>query len=222
VNGMLHLYGEGIRQAREALEISERNGYICSQGDSLVALAWLWHRDNQNDAAEEAAFRAIDLLPEKGQEYRTCQSHGALGSIYRSKGRREEAIHHFETALGTATSFNWEDELFSNHYSLAQLYLGEGDFDDTHAHIERAKSHAFNDRHSLGFAVLLQARAWLKQGRLENARSEALRALEIFQDLGVAVRVEECEGLLYTIEDRFAYDESTSNGKLTSDTTYIR
>ena len=74
VNRMLHLYGEGIRQAREALEISERIGHIGYQGDSLVDLAWLLHQDSQNDAAEEAASRAIDLLPEKGQEYRDRKS----------------------------------------------------------------------------------------------------------------------------------------------------
>ena len=208
-----HLYGEGIRQAREALEISERIGHIGYQGDSLVNLAWSLHRDSQNDAAEEAASRAIDLLPEKGQEYLVCQSHGILGDISRSKGRREEAIHHFETALRIATSFNWEDEQFWNFYSLAELSLGEGDFDDTHAHIERAKSHALNDRYLLGRAVRLQARAWLEQGRLENARSEALRALEIFQKLGAAGDLEECEDLLCDIEDRSASDESTPNGE---------
>ena len=213
VNRMLHLYGEGIRQAREALEISERIGHIGYQGDSLVDLAWLLHQDSQNDAAEEAASRAIDLLPEKGQEYRVCQSHRVLGNVYRSKGRREEAIHHFETALGIATSFNWENELFWNHYSLAELSLDEGDFYDTHACIERAKAHASNDRYSLGHAVRLQARAWLEQGRLENARFEALRALEIFQKLGAAGDLEDCEYLLCDIVDRSASDESTPNGE---------
>ena len=213
VNRMLYLYGEGVRGAEEALEISERMGHIGYQGDSLVKLAWLLHRDDKNDAAEEAASRAIRLLPEKGQEYRVCQSHGVLGSIYRAKGRREEAIHHFQTALRIAARFNWDGELLWNHYSLAQLFLSEGDFNGAHAHIERAKSHTSNNRHWLGCAIGLQACVWLRQGRFENARSDALHALELFRKLGAARDLEGCEGLLYAIESRSVSGESTPGGE---------
>jgi tetratricopeptide (TPR) repeat protein len=68
--------------------------------------------DKQLDAAEDAASRAIDLISEKGQEYLVCQLHRVLGKIYQSKGEKEKAIHHFETALGIASPFNWHDELF--------------------------------------------------------------------------------------------------------------
>ena len=200
VNRVLRLRDEGIRQAKEALEISERIGHIGYQGNSLVILAWLLNRDGQIDAAEEAASRAIELLPEKGQEFRICQSHQVLGNIYHSKGRREEAVHHFETALRIATVFNWIIKRCWIHLDQALMFLDEGDFDNAHAHITRAKSHASNDACSQGCAVLLQARVWLKQGRREDARAEAVRALEIFQELGAAEDTKKCEGLLRDIE----------------------
>ena len=200
VNRLLWLHEEGRRQAEEALEISKRIGDIGLQGESLVNLAWLLHQGGQNDAAEETASRAVELLPEKGEEFRICQSHRLLGNIYHSKGRREEAIHHFEKALGVATLFNWTSELYWIYHAQAIMFLNEGDFDNAHTHIAQAKSHVSNHTYSLGCVALLQARIWLKQGRREDARAEGLRALEIFQELGAAEDIEICEGLLRDIE----------------------
>ena len=200
VNRVLRFHEEGIRQAREALEISERIGQIGYQGESLVQLALLLHRDGQIDAAEAAASRAIELLPEKGEKYRICQSHRVLAEIYHSKGRREEAIHHFEKALGIATLFNWSNELFWINYNQVAVFLDECDFDNAHAHIARAKSHAPDDTLFLGFAVCLRARVLLQQGRSEDARADGSRALEIFQKLGAAKDIERCQGLLRDIE----------------------
>ena len=200
-NLMVGFSEEGIQQAKEALEIYERIGDTENQGDSLIKLASLLYEDGQLDAAEEAASRAIEILPEEGEEFRLCESHRVLGDIYRSKGGREEAIHHFETALGIAIPHNWEHILFWNHYSLAVLYLNEDEFDDAHAHIEQAKSHTVDNAYSLGRAALLQAEIWYKQDRLEDARSEAFCALEIFRKFGAAADLDNCERLLRDIEE---------------------
>ena len=201
---------EGIDQAEEASEIFERIGRKENQGDSLIRLAFLLYEDKQLDAAEEAATRAIKLLPEKGQEFRVCRFHRVLGLINRSKGRREEAIHHFETAIRIAIPPDWEDALFWNHCLLAQLFRDEDDFDNAHTHVERAKSHAVDDGYNLGRAVHLQATVYYHQDRLLDARSEALRALEIFRKLGAAHEQETCESLLHEID--IENSRSTSGG----------
>jgi len=103
---------ESMRHAKEALEIYERLGGTADQAECLAALAWPLRDDNQLDAAEEAASRATDLLPEKGQEFRACEAHLALGNVYRSKGETKKAIHHFEAALEVASSSGREDRLF--------------------------------------------------------------------------------------------------------------
>ena len=157
--------------------------------------------DEQVDAAEEAAFRAISILPEKGEEYRVYRSHRALGDTYQSKGEVEKAIHHYELALGIASSFNCDDPLFRVHYNLAELFCGEGRLDEAQTHVEHAKSHTANSPYSLGYATEEQALVWYQQGRLEEAKSEALCAANIYDKLGAAKDLKRCRKLLRYIEE---------------------
>jgi len=207
-NRQLCLYQEGIQQAEEALEIYGRLGDPVAQAGCLNYLAYLLYGDGQPDAAEKAASRAIDLVPEKDDQFPVCQCHRILGDIYRSKGKKEDAIHHYETALGIASSFNWDSQLFWIHYSLAQLFPDEDRFDDAYVHIERAKSHAANNAYYLGCAMELQAGFLYQQCRLEEARSEALRGVDVYEKVGAAKGVEDCRRLLQRIE------ETMKNGEL--------
>ena len=199
-NRLLYLREEGIQQAGEALEIFERLGSTIEQAECLNALARLLHQDKQFDAAEAAVSRAIVLLPEKGQEFRVCQSHRALGGIHRSKREREKVIHHFEIALRIASPFNWNHHLFWIHHSLARLFSQDDRFDDAHAHIEQAKSHATENAYRLGTAIFLQAEIWYQQHRFQKAMSQALHALDIFEKLGSSSYLKDCRKLLGKIE----------------------
>jgi tetratricopeptide (TPR) repeat protein len=199
-NRLMGLHKEGIQQVEKALEIYRRLGATGKQAESLTSLARMLYKDKQFDAAEETAFRAITLLPEKGQQYRVCQSHRLLGEIYHSKGDTEGAIHHFELALRIASPFNWHDVLFWVHYRLAWLFHDEGRLDNANDHIERAKSHTVDSAYNLGLAMEEQARLWHKQHRLEEAKSEALRAAQVYEKLGVANKMADCRDLLRRIE----------------------
>ena len=199
-NRALGLFKEGISRAREALGIHKQIGDLEGQGDCLVRLALSLLDDEQLEAAEEAASRAIKILPEKGQESRVCGAHRVLGAIYHSKGEKEPAIHHFETALTIASPFGWRDLLFWIHYGLAVLFGDECDFDNAYVHIEQAKAYTVDDQYHLGRAILLQAEIYYRQHRFEDSASEALRALEIFEGFGAQRNVEACRGLLRKIE----------------------
>ena len=199
-NQHLGLFGEGIDQATEALEIFERIGDTGKQGHCLVALAYLFYRDTQLGAAEGVASRAIQLLQEKGEESQLCESHRVLGDIHSKEKKKEKAIQHYETALKIASRFDWNHELFWIHYSLAKLFCDEDKFADAYAHIERANSHAINDAYCLGRAVHLQALVYHRQRRLEDATSEAHRALEIYEKLGASGAADECRTLLQSIK----------------------
>ena len=207
-NRLLRLYKEGIQQAEEALEIYKRLGDTERQAESLNHLAHLLHDDGQLDAARKAASRAIDLFLEKGQEFRVCQCHRVLGDIYCSKGKKKKAIHHYETALGIASSFGWDGELCWIHYSLAKLFFAQGRPDDANTHIERAKSHAVDDAYNLGCAMEMQAEICFGQRRFEEAKSEALRAADVYEKLGAAQNLESCRKLLRQI------DKKTNSGEL--------
>ena len=183
-NRLLHLYEEGIPQSKEALEICEQLGDAEGQGKCLSCLGWLLFQDGQLDTAEEAASHALKIFLDQQREYWVCGSHRLLGLIYQSKGRRERAIEHFEAAIGIASPFDWHDQLFWNHFNLAALFRDENEFDDAQSHIERAKSHAIYDTYRLGRAMDRQAAIWHRQGRLEEAKTETLCALETFEKLG--------------------------------------
>ena len=198
-NRMLSLFEEGIRQAKEAVEIFERLGDAGKHGYSLMRLAWSFYSDDQLDAAEETASRAIQLLPDKGQEFQVCISHRALGDIYHSKDEREKAILHYETALGIAFAFNWKDQLFWTHYSLAELFRDEDELDYAHDHIEQAMLHVDNSMYNLGRTTELRAQVFHRQCRLEDAKSEALRAIKIYEKIGTVEDVDDCRDLLQQI-----------------------
>ena len=194
------LEGERIPRAKEASEIFEWLGDTAGQAQSLVNLASVLHDDNQLDAAEEAASRAIDLLSEEGEQFRVCMGHRVLGRIYQSRGNTEKAFHHYEAALEIASSLNLDSQLFWIHYSLSDLFFEEDRFDDAHAHVERAKSHAINDPYNSARASRLQARFLDRQNRFKEAKSEALRALGTFEKLGATDDVEYTRELLGQID----------------------
>ena len=216
-NRLLGLHKEGIEQAKEALEISERLGKKFGQAQCWQWLAWLLHADGQLDAAEEAGTRAIDLLSGKSEQFLVCVCHRILGEIYNSKGEVEKAVDHFEIALEIASPSGWHDEQFWIHYSLAKLFLSKGRFSDALAHTERAKSHATNDVYLLGRVMQVQGRIWWAECRFEEAKSVFLRAAGMFEKLGAAKDVEYCKDILQQMEEetkkRVASGESDSNGK---------
>ena len=86
---------------------------------------------------------------------------GRLGSprswrYNHSKGEREKAIYHLEVALGTASSLDWHDQLFWNHFALAEVFSGKGRFGNAYSHLERAKPHAVDDVYLLACASQLR------------------------------------------------------------------
>jgi len=200
VNRVIDLHKEATQQAKEASEIYEQLGDTAAQANSLVVLAWSLRGDGQIDTAEEAALRAIDLLPEEGEQFLVCVSHRTLGNIYHSKGDTKKAIHHFELALGIASPFSWHDVLFWIHCELALLFRDEDRLDDARAHLEHAKSHTVDNAYHLGIATEWQAGVLYKQHRLGEARSEALCAADIYEKLGAAKDLDRCRNRLRGIE----------------------
>ena len=111
-----------------------------------------------------------------------------------------KAIHHSEAALEIASPFDWHDQLFWIHYSLAGQFYYLNEFNNAHAHIEQAKPHAVHDAYQLGRAMDQQAWIWYRQGRLEEAKAEVLCALETFEKLGATSDVGQCRDFLRQIE----------------------
>jgi hypothetical protein len=80
------------------------------------------------------------------------------------------------------------------------IFRLEDEFDDAHAHIELAKSHAGNNPYHLGRAMYMRALVLYQQRMFEDAKSETMRALEIFEKSGAARDVGYCRNLLQMVE----------------------
>ena len=199
-NRCLGLHREGIQQVKESLEMLKQLGHAGGQASCLVQLAFLLVEDNQFDAAEEVASSVINLIPNEGIQFAVCKSHHILGKVYQSKGEVAEAVSHYDRALMVASSFDWRDQMFWAHYALAELFRDEGRFDDAHGHLEHAKSHVTNDAYQMGRTMRLQARVSFKQRRFEEARSEAHKAVNIFEKIGAAKDAEECRKVIQDIQ----------------------
>ena len=210
VNRLMYLPEEGVQQAKEASDIFARLGNPVKQAECLSCLARSLADEKQFDAAEEAASHAIDLLPEEGEQLLVCMGHRALGDIYYSKGDTEKAVHHLGVAREIASSANMVTQLFWVHSSLTDLFSDEGRFAEAQTHVEHARSHAANDVYLLARASLLQAGFRHKQGVLEEAKSEGLCALEVFEKLGAETDAEYTRSLI----ERIAADEPNDDGEL--------
>ena len=199
-NLFLDLYTEGIELAKESIGIFEELNNTPGQADSLQELAELLCEDEQLDAAEEAASKSINLLLDQGEQLKLCQGYRLLGKIYNSKGEIEKATDHLKTALGIASSSNWDSECFWTLFFLAEAYFDQGRFDDAHAHIEHAKLYAAHNPYDLCHAMKQQANFWCDEGRIGEAKSEVLCAMGGYEKLGAAKDVEYCMELLQEIE----------------------
>jgi len=202
-NRSLGFFKEGIQQVKEALKIHIQLNSKPGQANALQKLALLLLGYRQFNSAEKAVSQAIDLLSGGSNQFDVCRCYRVLGDICCFKGNTEVAIGHYKMALGIASSFNWQFQQFWVHYSLAVLFFGQGRFDDANTQIELAKPHVINDdTYLLGHVVKLQASFWYYQGRFEEAKSEALYAISVFEKLGAMKDMEKCKEILQRIGSR--------------------
>lgn len=75
--------------------------------------------------------------------------------------------------------------MFWAYYSPALLFHDEDEPEDANIRPEQAKSLTATAPYYLGLAKEAQAGVWCKQRRLEEARSEVLCAIDVYEKFGV-------------------------------------
>jgi len=201
VNMELLRMEEGILLAEEALRIYEKLNDKVGQVDCLHRLALLLVNSSQVDAAEKATSRMINLSLDGPSQAQLYDRYTILGHICACKGEVEAAIGHIKKALGIASSLLSQDKQVWILRYLLRLFLEEDRFDDAEVYVEQLKLHAANDPLNLGMAMEAQARIWRHQGRLEEAKSELLRATSLSEKIGVSADImESLKLMLHRIE----------------------
>ena len=191
-------YKRGILRMIEASEICRRLNDTMEEVNCLLRLARLLAHDNQVDAAEEAASRAINLS-DKPKQSQLYGYHHVLGIVYQSRGETKVAINHFDAALGIATSLNSQEAQAAALSYFVVLLSGEEKFYDAQVYIERIK--AVGNPSNLGAVTLIQASLWMKQGRFEEAKFELSRVIGAHEEIGVSMFILGClKDLLRVIE----------------------
>ena len=191
---------EGIQQAREAMPIFQRLGDMMGVVSCHTCLSSLFRCAGRLDDAEKSESQAIgliDALMPTADSTSRGFLHGFLCEIYSCRGDTGKVIFHLEATLRVAST---RGDRFQSHCELARIYIVEGRFDDAEAHVEHAGSLAANGSSESGSLMLLRARLLRGQGKFEEARSEALRALDLVEEFGGGDHVEEVKDLLYSID----------------------
>ena len=200
INKAQGLYGEGVEQAREAVAIYQRLGDPVAAAHSLHSYTLVLAANDQPEAAKTTAREVTELHRILDNQFGVCRSLYILGKICLSKDEIGDAKKHFEEALEVASPSRWDDQLFLIHHALAWALFKQGNLDGAHVHIERAKSHAINDKHKLGHAMETRACFLHTQRRFEEAKSEALCSIDVFEKVGYTQGLKRCEGLLEKIK----------------------
>ena len=171
----------------EASEICRRLNDTMEEVNCLLRLARLLAHDNQVDAAEEAASRAINLS-DKPKQSPLYGYHHVLGIVYQSRGETKVAINHFDAALGIATSLNSQEAQAAALSYFVVLLSGEEKFYDAQVYIERIK--AVGNPSNLGAVTLIQ-----------EAKFELSRVIGAHEEIGVSMFILGClKDLLRVIE----------------------
>ena len=121
-------------------------------------------------------------------------NHIVFSARYMNARARQKTISLLKTVLEITIPFGWNDALFWTHHDLALLFRDDGRFVDARAHIDHARSYTIDNACALCRATEMRASIWYRQHRLGEARSETLRAINIYEKLGLR-DLEDCREL---------------------------
>ena len=201
--GAMNKSSEGLRYAKDSLEIERRLGRLAGVADSLHSIAQM-----EDDAGEPAALKtyqeALELRRKIGDKQGVGNVLNDLGSHFAARGQNDEALVQFKAALQIQREVRnpvYEAAALNN---IGTIYLWRGSYDDAQTYLQQAvairermnlPSDAADTLHSL-------AEVSVKTGAYETAQGQYLKALDLWRKVGNK-RAEAIE--LYNLGDVFEY-----------------
>ena len=222
VESRLGLFRSATRHQTAALRAFQDLNHDVQIGNTLVSLCGLKGGLGLFDEGEGYCRAALEHAQHQNNRVLEAKARGGLGWVLSLAGRYEEAEEVLRAALALAETGAAEEALASGN--LGRTLVGMGRTREAIPLFERAKEirAATNATHSLVHAQLTLTRAFLSEGRLDDARAEIESALEssksLEEDLTTAQALEvrarvllavgEWEGAHGDIEEAFKLIES--------------
>jgi tetratricopeptide (TPR) repeat protein len=189
--GSIHLYQGHNKQAGEyylsALEISQQ---LHDHQQMLVILSNLGiSREIDGDwaGAADDYRRALDLARQLGSIGEQARIENSLGLLYTKQGEDEAALRHLSRAMHLDRIHNLRLNLIYVLNSLALLQMHKRDWEAAEASVSEAEQLALElgTKHTLPETYYLRAQIRLAEGRLQAAREDVQRTLELTDELGM-------------------------------------
>lgn len=146
------------------------------------------------ERAIEFTYRGIALAEELDQKATIAEGRAALASLFWKRGRDEEALRLFKSALEVAAEVEWKDGIAEILGKMAEIHLAAGDLLSARNALDRCGTCAkeLEDRKEIALMHRRFAELWLSYPDLRQAREEIEQALKLNQELGHETELGTC------------------------------
>ncbi|AZI44957.1 diguanylate cyclase (plasmid) [Deinococcus psychrotolerans] len=160
---------EAATHLEQALEISRVNNYRLEEASVLDSLGSL--RTKQGDLPEARSLHqtALEIALETGDEQGQLDAHLHLGQVQHALGKSVAAEANLGRSLELAEQQHAPKELAQAHLALADLFQGQGEWEQTAFHLRALRS---TERDLFSQQRERQVRKFMVQFEVERARHE--------------------------------------------------
>jgi DNA-binding NtrC family response regulator/tetratricopeptide (TPR) repeat protein len=138
------------------------------------------------ERALEYDYRGIALAEQLDQKTTIAEGRMSLGSLFWKRGRNEEALRLFKSALDVATEIEHKDLAAEILGRMAEVHLAAGDFLAARNCLDlcRTKANELEDKNETALVHRRSAELWRDYPDLAKAREEIGKALVLNAELG--------------------------------------
>lgn len=187
---------EGLKVARQALELAEKMEYPFGIAEACNAMATNYKARSENAKAIEYLFKALKIVEQIGYDRGRCILLDGIGHIYMVEDNIGKAEEYQLKALDLATEISDTDQVMLTKISLGALSQSANRYDQAKRYWTEALvlSYELNDNLNAGI-ILNNLSAWAIAGKnYDSALIYAKQALEVSRATGDQYNIASCMG----------------------------
>ena len=199
--------GEALPFHEKALELRLRLGDMEGASDSHSRIGTIHERLGDWERAHHHYLEAIEIAKEAGHKRGLTRPLTHIGGYHRRRGDTQKALEHYREALrASQESGDQEDVMFSLANVAQMIHRVNGDPEEALDHCRRALEIAERTGFKLAMARVRYGIALihLREGRLDPARENFQRVIEISDGVGLRFFIGPAEEYLRKIDPEHA------------------